>query len=280
LLYILYKIVSCTKIDQYCDKCDKSQCFSCDYPFELLGNKCTSYGVVEFSSSLYSAIETQNNISITINRYYGAYGIIKIYYEIINNHLNKISNSEELLIFQPNEQVKIITLSIFRDYTLDTNTNQVLINLYNIEGGGYLGKIKSCTIEIFEDDSLFDNQLSTSSVDNITPVNGLYTISANNVNLSAYSFAANGNKRINLNDLFLYNLSDYKTNIFNYKIDNQYTALISNITYKQFIQIYTCSSNFFKLTYYDSASFDIVPLFTRVVNNIDIEEYCKVYLTR
>jgi hypothetical protein len=165
---------------------------------------------------------------------------------------------------------------MYPDYILDNNVNTITITLYNIQGGGYLGKIKTCTVEIFEIDTLIDIIQTNVVIGNITPVNNIYTI-GNSLGLSIYSTSSNGSKRVGQNDIFLYNLSDYKTERAIYVSNNIYKANITDITYKNFLEVYTCIEGYILLKYYDSASFDIQPTFTRNTKAFDIEDYCNSY---
>ncbi len=183
--------MSCSNFDTLCDECEMNQCLRCKYPYELINNICDSFGIIELSSKYYSTFETSQTLSLTINRLYGSEGVCQVSYEItpilqgdINeitdylfNPLNKLEKKKGDLVFNRGETSKTLTLEVYPDDVVDTNTNSFYIKLYNSFGGCYLGDIITATIEVYEDtENLVDCNSVTADIDIVIEENGLYNM--------------------------------------------------------------------------------------------------------
>lgn len=287
----------------------------------LINSKCDSYGVIELNSNFYSAIETDQTLTIQINRYYGSLGKVSIYYEILdnnlssddyyyqsnyditnikidhfNNPLSKMEYSKGIIVFNPGESMKTINLNIYSDNFINENINLFYINLYNPQGGCYLGKISKAFIEIFEDIITYvDTNSLTASVINLSSDNyDEYNIYLNNnVHLQINSYSQNNVPKITNNDIFLFKILNVEKNFLIEEI-NKLSYLNSNIY--EIIIPYTSTKNppgfvgqksvilyncikYFKMIFYETTGFVGEPFFIRNIKEISIDQYCNYIIS-
>jgi hypothetical protein len=296
----------------YCDQANSTHCLACDYQFQLINNKCESYGVVELSSQFYSAIETDKFLTVTVNRYYGSYSTCNIFYEVLynnqdptignivdygNNPLNKMEMDSGMLTYNQGETFKQITLKIFSDNIVDLNYNQFYIRIFNPIGGCYIGntKLEKSTIEIFEDDSLLDITSSSSVIKNISSdLNGEFSLYLNSLflEIEMYSYKYNNIKKIDGLDiyvLFIYKIVKNKPvidmfQIVPYMSNNIYSVQIpfstlkspSGFVGKKVVHVHNCEKKKLRMRFYDTAGFinGDSAYFIRNVDTLTLDNYC------
>jgi hypothetical protein len=135
--------------------------------------------MMEFSSKYYYASEiideTLNPFYVTVNRLYGNYGSVAVYYEIfivnyensikkityLNNPMNKMEMKKGILTFSDGTDFKRIRLNVFKENSKNDNNCVFIIKLYNPLGGCYIGEVDKAIIEIYDDLNLINYKAIT-----------------------------------------------------------------------------------------------------------------------
>lgn len=129
---------------------------TCEYPFEIDENSknCVSFGLIENGFSNLSVEDIEDNIEIIVNRYYGIFGKVGVFYRIRSieeNNFFKMQNKKGIILFENGENTKIINIEIFKSFYLDEKREiKFLFEIFNPFGGCVVGNLDTTEIEIFE----------------------------------------------------------------------------------------------------------------------------------
>lgn len=144
---------------------------------QLIDQACDSYGVFEFDSKFYYALEDSYFITININRFFGTKGNVYVSYEVIpeyvnrenlhnsvnnnlfnyypnidytNNPLNVADLVKGVARFQSGETIISFNIRIYPDYGVSSYGKIFKIKLKMAFNGAFISNDNTSYLEIFD----------------------------------------------------------------------------------------------------------------------------------